>query len=123
MRENGLQNRLPRIKEAFVIEVKIKNGDSLSLNIKGHAEFDDIGKDVICAAATTLAYTFAQIVEDNTFNMRRQPISELKKGDVYIECMPAGKIRKMIKTSLDTITVGYKLLEYNFPEYLKVYIG
>ena len=94
----------------------------LALELTGHAGSDDPGKDLICAAASVMAYTFAQIVEDKTFKMKRPPEIEIEKGYAKIRCEPLYSLRPEIKTCLDTVTVGFKLLEYNFPEYLKLVI-
>ncbi len=103
-----------------MIKVKIERSKLLSLEVNGHAGYDDPGQDLICAAASTLAYTFAQITEDKTFKMKKTPVIEIEKGRAKIVCEPLYSLRHEIKTCLDTLIVGFKLLEFNFPEYISV---
>ena len=94
----------------------------MSLEMTGHAGSDDPGKDLICAASSVLMYAFAQIVDEKTIKMNRTPKIEIEKGYAKIQCEPLYSLRTEIKTCLDTLIVGFKLLEYNFPEYLKLVI-
>lgn len=94
---------------------------TLSLKLSGHAGQADIGKDIVCASATILAYTVGQIVkfmEDNK-ELTRKPVIKLKKGDIEISCRC--KTDEGYAKALHTYyvaQVGYTLLTHNYPQYV-----
>lgn len=107
-----------------MINVKLSQADekkTLSLRLKGHAGQAEIGKDIVCASATILAYTVAQVVrymEDNN-ELTRKPTIKLNKGDIEVTCRC--KTDKGYAEALHTYfvaQVGYSLLAHNYPQYV-----
>jgi uncharacterized protein YsxB (DUF464 family) len=89
-----------------------ESGKKLSLRLEGHAGYADVGKDLVCASASILAYTLAYIVqqEDETADIR------LDSGDTVIECVKTPTIR----TAFEHTLIGLGLLEQNYPQYVKL---
>jgi uncharacterized protein YsxB (DUF464 family) len=87
-------------------------GEILSLRLEGHAGYAEVGKDIVCASASILAYTLAYIVqqEDETADIR------LDSGDTVIECVETPTIR----TAFEHTLIGLGLLEQNYPQYVKL---
>lgn len=55
-----------------MVTVDTGNG---ALRVRGHAGLDSLGKDVLCAAVSTLVYTYALYLEDtgNLLECRTEP--------------------------------------------------
>ena len=107
-----------------MIKVKLSQNDekkTLSLRLKGHAGQAEVGKDVICASATMLAYTVAQMVKymENDNKVTRKSTIRLKKGNIEITCHC--KTDEGYAEALHTYfmaQVGYSLLAHNYPQYV-----
>ena len=94
---------------------------TLSLKLSGHAGQAEIGQDIVCASATILAYTVAQIVKvmESNKELTRKPVIKLKKGDIEISCRC--KTDEGYAKALHTYfvaQVGYSLLTHNYPQYV-----
>ena len=94
-----------------------------SLLVKGHAGQANIGEDIICASATILAYTIAQIVKamDDNGELAEPPILELESGDATIVCRAKDDdLYAEMAQSFFTIKVGYLLLQHNYPQFVEI---
>lgn len=92
---------------------------NLMLKMKGHADFANKGEDIICSAASILAYTLAQ----NVRFMESAGVAEnvhiiLKDGQALVSCKPTGE-GETLSCIYDTITTGFALLQCNYPDYVK----
>lgn len=107
-----------------MITVNLSQDDAkktLSLRLKGHAGQADIGKDIVCASATILAYTVAQVVRlmEGNKELTRKPTVKLDKGNIEITCHC--KTDTSYAEALHTYfvaQVGYSLLAHNYPQYV-----
>lgn len=99
-----------------------QNKGMFFLDVVGHAGYSSEGEDILCASLSVLTYTYAQIVKNYEREMADKITIILDKGDAHIFCYPKRSARKYIKAALDTVTVGFKLLEFNFPEYVELQI-
>ena len=82
--------------------------ESHLLTMDGHSGYSEVGTDIVCSAATILAYTLAEAV--SKFN---EPYIDLDIGSAEISCNQDGDAVDLV---FDTICDGYKLLENNYPE-------
>lgn len=95
---------------------------SLCLKVKGHAGQAEIGHDIICASASILAYTVAQIVTDmkEKAQLDKEPTIVLNSGDATVSC-----ICKDDNGYADALNayyvamVGYQLLAHNYPQFVE----
>jgi uncharacterized protein YsxB (DUF464 family) len=107
-----------------MIKVKLSQNDekkTLSLKLIGHAGQAEVGKDIVCASATILAYTVAQIVKvmESNEELTRKPTIKLKKGNIEVTCRC--KTDESYAEALHTYfvaQVGYSLLAHNYPQYV-----
>lgn len=93
----------------------------ISLLVKGHAGQADVGKDIICASASILSYTAAQIVKsmERHGDLCGEPTLKLIEGNAEITCEAKDEyIFSELLTMLFAITTGYTLLAHNYPQYL-----
>lgn len=95
------------------------NARDYEVKASGHAMADAEGKDIVCAAVSTLMYTLADslsqcqgMLENGSFESR------IKKGDVVVKCTPKEEYLPNIETIFWVILNGcYSLME-SYPEYV-----
>lgn len=99
-----------------------KDSGSIILRLTGHAGAGAKGHDTICAGASMLAYTLAQVL---TFmyeesSLHKRPHLNLKEGDTLIVAKPvAGRYNECLH-AFYVIQVGYALLARSYPQYVKL---
>ena len=95
----------------------------LSLHVKGHAGANKAGNDIVCAGASTLAYTLAQTlkIEKERGNIKYNPTLKLKEGDAIISCRAiSDEAFNALCYAYLVIQNGYVLLSHNYPQYVAV---
>lgn len=99
-----------------------KDKKVIILRMKGHAQFADAGKDVICAAASILVYTVAQTVSYmfSDGKLRRKPCIRLAKGDALVAVRPREDYYEEALYAFFIAQVGYGLLARNYPQFVKL---
>ena len=93
------------------------------LTVKGHAGQANLGQDIVCSAASILAYTVAQIVTamDASGDFVKPPVVELADGNAIIEftCNDDDSFGEAIRAIFFAQT-GYRLLEANYPAFVRL---
>ena len=109
-----------------MIKVKFRTHDAtryLCLTVEGHAGSDEKGHDLICASASILAFTVAQVVKtmEQDGKLLDEPCIELKEGDTSIifRCKDDDAYAEAKHTFFVAWT-GYLLLEHNYPQYVEL---
>ena len=99
-----------------------ERGRNLSLRLEGHAGYAEIGKDIVCASASILAYTVAQYVMEAEHNGDLVSPAEIKleSGDTVISCEPSNNISLGMQNMFLFAKMGYALLEHNYPQYVRL---
>lgn len=92
------------------------------LEVKGHADFGEEGKDIVCAAISILFYTAADILEDNkkmleTFNY------EMESGEGILFVTPKEKYQGNVQMILLTVLTGFNVMATNYPHNVKLIVG
>lgn len=90
---------------------------SLSLEISGHAGYADAGKDIVCSAASILAYTLAQEIMfmDDDHKFSEDPKLLLDEGNTSIVCRPKQEFYREVLRAFQFASTGYQLLMSNHP--------
>ena len=95
----------------------------LSLIIKGHAYHGEAGQDIICASASILTYTIAEIASKmiKAGKIAENSVIKLLEGDAFINmhCMGKEAYNELLG-AFNTIMTGYKLLAENYPQNIDV---
>ena len=91
---------------------------TLFLDLKGHALQGPRGRDLVCAAASTLAFTAAAALQDEA--ERFYPRVLQRPGELRIACEPISGSRRACRRLMDTIWIGFELLAQEFPECVSV---
>lgn len=95
----------------------IYDPNDFSIEVRGHAGFDQAGKDIVCAAASMLTMTLENMVYDHAEALRPRVLR--RKGECSIVCEPTKGNRTRCTTIYDTIYGGFELLSLNYPEYVQ----
>lgn len=95
---------------------------TLLFKIDGHAGQDDSGHDIVCSAASILAYTLAQTMRyiEEQQGFEAKPVIHLNDGQAIILVRPKEKYEGEVLQSFFTIEIGYSLLAQNYPQYVEL---
>lgn len=92
--------------------------ENISLNMKGHAGYAEAGSDIVCAAASMLAYTMAarlrEITQGDGLNISLSP------GDAHISADASWQIISDCRAVIDTISAGFTLLAGQYPGHVSI---
>lgn len=89
------------------------------LTVKGHANADEPGKDLICAAASILVQTLAENLQQmEKQGALRDVTIRLEPGDSEIACVPGAHYRAILQMIFQTIVTGLEVIEKRNPEYM-----
>jgi len=94
-------------------------GNIYKFNIKGHAGFDEYGKDIICAAVSAISQTAVLGIEAlKTVKIKKK----IESGDLQIDIIDKGLPEDdiQLKAILETMVLGLKDIEADYPEYVRV---
>lgn len=95
----------------------------VELIVTGHADYDEVGKDIVCASVSILTYSFAQVVKNayDEGRLKEEPYIALNKGDSKVICIcDSAEVYCDILKSLQMIDVGFSLLHHNYPDNVKL---
>ena len=99
-----------------------KDGKNIIMTVRGHAGQAESGQDIVCSAASILAYTVAQMVSKmrDDGKLKKAPTIRMESGDTAITCKPT---KQYFTEALHTYTVaqtGYELLAHSYGDYVRV---
>ena len=88
------------------------------LKVKGHAEFDVIGKDIVCSAASMLVQTFGSVCTSmDKAGWTTKPTKLLMdSGNALIQAYPRTHTCYVCRCKLDAIAEGFVILAQSYPE-------
>jgi len=101
------------------IEKSEKDG-TYRLKMKGHCGFAPEGKDIVCAAASILCLSMGQVVMDNKDKLLDKPRVINHNGHATVEWKPKPEYDAALLNSLYTIKQGLRILEHNYPEFIRI---
>ena len=103
-----------------------KDRRECALLVKGHAGQAEIGKDIVCASASILAYTIAQVIKgmERHGDLVEPPTLDLDKGDATIKCRAKDDyLFSELMQDFFVIRTGYLLLAHNYPQFVEFIDG
>lgn len=86
------------------------------VEISGHAGWGEEGKDIVCAAVSTLACTLAANMTDE---LVRDAIIRLEPGDAVIHAAARPKYKNVVTLIFDAIATGFEGVAEQYPENVK----
>ena len=100
---------------------KPSNG-SIHMTIKGHAGTAPKGEDMVCAAATMLAYTVAQAVKFmyESDKLKTKPKIQFKDGEAVVIATPKEDAYAEVLLTFWVAQCGIHVLVHNYPNNVKL---
>ena len=100
---------------------KPSNG-SIHMTIKGHADSAPKGEDIICSAATMLAYTVAQAVQflHEQGKLKKKPKIRITDGEATIIATPTEEAYAETLHAYWVALCGIHVLQHNYPQNVKL---
>lgn len=100
---------------------KPSNG-SIHMTIKGHADTAPKGEDMVCAAATMLAYTVAQAVKFmyESDKLKTKPKIQFKDGEAVVIATPKEDAYAEVLLTFWVAQCGIHVLVHNYPTNVKL---
>lgn len=97
-----------------------KEVGSITMKLSGHAGQAEKGQDIVCAAASILAYTVAQALQFmyEQGQLQKKPHIKLTEGDTVIVAKPREEAYAEALHTFFVAQVGYHLLSHNYPQYV-----
>ena len=87
------------------------------LTMQGHACAAEKGQDIVCAAASILAYTLAaSVVNMNKLGSLENCVVRMDEADTEIHCTPDAETECVAKLIYDTVCAGFELLADTYPD-------
>lgn len=96
------------------------NTKGYTFTMTGHARYAELGKDIVCSAASILFYTACEtvsMIDSNAFEDKPTFNIDNNESNIsaYIKCKPKEDYTAVIDTIYQTIYNGYKLLADGYP--------
>ena len=92
--------------------------DRTALTVRGHAGFSRYGSDIVCAAASMLAFALAEAVQEA--GMKTPPVIESGCGGFRLEVSADKREQARLDGMFETVRAGYRLLSARYPDYVRV---
>ncbi len=96
------------------IDIKKKKDNFITITLKGHAMYDDYGKDIVCAGVSSILITSVNGIlkfDKNALNVNQ------KKDEVELKILKNDLITKNLLNNM--IELFYELKE-NYPENITI---
>ena len=94
----------------------------LSMEVRGHADFAELGKDPVCAGASVLAMTAAQCVKsmEEAGRLRKKAHIVIRGGRVLVTAKPREEAFDEARLLFWTAETGMRLLSEAYPGNIQV---
>lgn len=83
------------------------------LDVRGHADFDEYGKDLICASVSSIIFGLMNAVDESKCNV------EVKELNNHIEIINNSK-SELIDNYFELVLIQLKTIEESYGEFIKV---
>lgn len=89
------------------------------LTVTGHAQSNEYGKDLVCAAVSALALTLgANVGHMADSGCVTEPIVKLEEGYAEISCKAKARYRESVRQTFMSVCVGFEILASKWPDYI-----
>lgn len=85
----------------------VKKKEIKGFEISGHADFDDYGKDIVCAGVSTLAYTCINTIDQYTKEFNFTDNEELMRLFVDNKSIEVDVVLNTFKTGIEMLVQSY----------------
>ena len=92
----------------------------LRMEVEGHAGFEEIGKDIICAGASILTDTLAETIDEAEARGRCECKAKMEDGKALIWANPTMGSIVEIKSYFKMAVKGFRLLQEAYPGFVTI---
>ena len=103
-----------------MIEVNIRGNDDgqvVSFNMNGHADFDEYGKDIVCAGASAVVFGNVNAIIAMT---DADPDIKLEDDGGYLEFSVENPNDEKLQTLLKAMIISLKTIEEEYNDYIRI---
>ena len=95
---------------------------SIQLGMNGHARAAPRGEDLVCAGATTLAYTAAQVATTlyEEGKLARRPKIDICEGKAVVIATPLEDEKQTLEQAFAVVRLGLEMLSHNYPHCIRL---
>lgn len=91
--------------------------ETMTIKFKGHAGYDEYGKDIVCASASTLFYTLSESLLKCGHMFKKGSLKIKEDGRVTsISCKPLKRYEANVQLMYWTVLNGLWLLAWSYPQ-------
>lgn len=115
----GLRHKIQHKWGKSMITVTV-SPNKYQLGMKGHAGYDEIGKDIICASASMVYYNLCQMMleYDEGKAFCKKPEMQFTSGKAFLKVVPRKEYEPWIQHDFLYAVKGFQLLAAQYPEYV-----
>lgn len=96
----------------ITVKYSAKDGDYTYLSVKGHADFAEYGKDLICASVSSITFGLMNALDD----IDGVTIRDLNN---HIEIINESKM-EVVNNYINLTLIQFKTIEESYGEFIKV---
>lgn len=95
----------------------------VQLSVSGHAGFKKAGDDIVCAACSVLCETLDAAVEQ-MMKEKKCEVRQKQESEAFriFRITYTADYKTEVLTAIKTVVLGFLLLGYTYPEYVKISI-
>lgn len=90
---------------------------NVSLSITGHSGSAEKGKDIVCAAVSALAQTFAAGLEKE---LKAVITGQISDGDFQLQAKVPSEVEKELKILYNVFKFGFQKISQSYPEHVQL---
>jgi len=101
------------------IEIQYEENNIVKLNVTGHADYDEHGRDIVCAGISVLLETLHLVMDSFRFD---KTLFSIKKDTGYfmMECAPELSAQYAVQLIIGTIIMGLSGVQASYPDYVSI---
>ncbi len=99
-----------------MIQVYVNRNITDKVEVTGHANFAEIGSDIVCSAVSMIMFTIANKLDDMEKFITIE-IDEQDGGYMQVEVVKSDDETKLL---MDTLILGLKMIEEQYSEYIVI---
>ena len=94
----------------------------MELTLDGHANYDEPGKDIVCAAISILSQALVNTLQDieMKYGMAKPGWKAEEKGHMAISAQVCWANLSMIRGCFEVTVTGLRMLADRYPEYIRL---
>lgn len=88
-----------------------------TLTVHGHANYDEFGRDIVCAGASALVQALIGWIENHPYDVEADCISlDETNGEVIIACRGESDTA----AAFNLVAIGLEQLTYSYPDHVHI---